>query len=107
MKQLKFLKTIFLEEKPVWYKDCSYEVVSEGNNQQGREMYKLFCEDLQLRGIDITLADNFYKVIEIEDKGIKIQEKESEKTELTEDKKDEPSKPISKSKSTKNKKITK
>lgn len=65
MKQLKFLKTISCEGKPVWYKDCCYEVVSEGANAQGREMYKLFCEDLKLRGIDISLADNFYKVIEI------------------------------------------
>lgn len=68
MKQLKFLKTIACEGKPVWYKDCIYEVVDEGSNLQGREMYKLFCEDLKLRGIDKILADNFYKVIEIEDK---------------------------------------
>lgn len=59
MKQLKFLKTISLEGRPIWYKDCSYEVVGEGNN-----MYKLFCEDLQLRGIDNILEDNFYKVLE-------------------------------------------
>ncbi|MFR3182215.1 MAG: hypothetical protein ACLTPN_01150 [Clostridia bacterium] len=59
MKQLKFLKTISLEGRPIWYKDCSYEVISEGNN-----MYKLFCEDLQLRGIDNILEDNFYKVLE-------------------------------------------
>ncbi len=68
MKQLKFLKTIACEGKPVWYKDCVYEVVDEGSNLQGREMYKLFCEDLKLRGIDKILADNFYKVIEIKDK---------------------------------------
>lgn len=68
MKQLKFLKTIACEGKPVWYKDCIYEVVDEGSNLQGREIYKLFCEDLKLRGIDKILADNFYKVIEIEDK---------------------------------------
>lgn len=68
MKQLKFLKTISCDGKPVWYKDCLYQVVEEGTNQQGRGMYKLFCEDLQFRGIDTSLTDKFYKVIEIEDK---------------------------------------
>lgn len=68
MKQLKFLKTISCDGKPIWYKDCCYEVISQGANAQGREMYKLFCEDLKLRGIDIVLADKFYKVIELEDK---------------------------------------
>lgn len=67
MKQLKFLKTISLEGKPIWYKDCSYEVISEGEASQGRGMYKLFCEDLQLRGIDTILEDNFYRVIEVQD----------------------------------------
>ena len=66
MKQLKFLKTISLEGKPIWYKDCSYEVISEGEASQGRGMYKLFCEDLQLRGIDTILEDNFYRVIEVQ-----------------------------------------
>ncbi len=66
MKQLKFLKTISLEGKPIWYKDCSYEVISEKEASQGRGMYKLFCEDLQLRGIDTILEDNFYRVIEIQ-----------------------------------------
>jgi hypothetical protein len=67
MKQLKFLKTISLEGKPIWYKDCSYEVISEGEASQGRGMYKLFCEDLQLRGIDTILENNFYRVIEVQD----------------------------------------
>lgn len=67
MKQLKFLKTISIEGKPIWYKDCSYEVISEGEASQGRGMYKLFCEDLQLRGIDTILEDNFYRVIEVQD----------------------------------------
>lgn len=67
MKQLKFLKTISLEGKPIWYKDCSYDVISEGEASQGRGMYKLFCEDLQLRGIDTILEDNFYRVIEVQD----------------------------------------
>ena len=65
MKQLKFLKTISLEGKPIWFKDCSYEVVGEGQNQNGTIMYKLFCDDLQLRGIDKVLENNFYKVLEI------------------------------------------
>ena len=68
MKQLKFLKTISCDGKPIWYKDYCYEVISQGANSQGREMYKLFCEDLKLRGIDTVLADKFYKVIELEDK---------------------------------------
>ena len=68
MKQLKFLKTISCEGRPIWYKDCCYDVKCEGANSQGREMYKLFCEDLQFRGIDVALADKFYKIIELEDK---------------------------------------
>ena len=68
MKQLKFLKTISCDGRPIWYKDCCYDVKSMGANSQGREMYKLFCEDLQFRGIDVALADKFYKVIELEDK---------------------------------------
>ena len=68
MKQLKFLKTISCDGRPIWYKDCYYDVKSMGANSQGREMYKLFCEDLQFRGIDVALADKFYKVIELEDK---------------------------------------
>lgn len=68
MKQLKFLKTVSCDGKPVWYKGCLYQVTSEGTNNQGREMYKLFCEDLKLRGIDKSLVNNFYQVIEIEDK---------------------------------------
>ena len=81
MKQLKFMKTITLEGKPIWYKDCIYDVVGEGANSQGREMYKLFCEDLMLRGIDAILADKFYKIIEIEDK-------KEEKVEVKNDKKE-------------------
>lgn len=68
MKQLKFLKTISCDDKPIWYKDCCYEVISQGANSQGREMYKLFCEDLKLRGIDSALTNKFYRVIELEDK---------------------------------------
>ncbi len=81
MKQLKFMKTITLEGKPIWYKDCIYDVVGEGANAQGREIYKLFCEDLTLRGIDAILADKFFKIIEIEDK-------KEEKIEVKNDKKE-------------------
>lgn len=107
MKQLKFLMNVSCDGKLVWYKDCCYEVISEGANAQGREMYKLFCEDLQLRGIDTALADRFYKVIEIEDKQIKVLEKEQKKIELVEEDKKEEIKPVPKSKSAKKKKSTK
>lgn len=60
MKQLKFLKTIALEGKPIWYKDCCYEVISESD-----KIYKLFSEDLQLRGIDKVLENTFFTPINI------------------------------------------
>lgn len=63
MKQIKFLKNIYMEGKPIWYKDCIYEVVSESYNSQGRLIYKLFCEDFGLRGIDNILENNFYIII--------------------------------------------
>lgn len=79
MKQLKFLKNITFEGKAIWYKDCIYEVISEGANGQGREIYKLFCEDLKVRGIDTSLANNLYTVIEIqEEKKEEITEKINE-----------------------------
>lgn len=58
MKQLKFLKTIALEGKPIWYKDCCYEIISESD-----KIYKLFSEDLQLRGIDKILENDFFILI--------------------------------------------
>lgn len=61
MKQLKFLKTIALEGKPIWYKDCCYEVIFESD-----KIYKLFSEDLQLRGIDKVLENTFFIPINIE-----------------------------------------
>lgn len=64
MKQLKFLKTISYEGKPVWYKDHIYQVISEGANSEGRLMYKLICEDLVVRGIDYYLSNRFFEVIE-------------------------------------------
>lgn len=76
MKQLKFLKTISCEGKPIWYQNCSYEVISEGASTQGRQMYKLFCEDLKLRGIDANLANNFFKVIEMPEQEIKEENNE-------------------------------
>lgn len=68
MKQLKFLTNISCEGKPVWYKDHIYEVIGEGVNRQGTSIYKLICEDLQARGIDTTLENKMFKVIELEDK---------------------------------------
>lgn len=81
MKQLKFLKTISLESRPIWYKDCSYEVVGESNNNLGQDLYKLFCEDLQLRGIDKNLEGTFYTVIEIADKKEEVKVQKEVKTE--------------------------
>lgn len=74
MKQLKFLTTIFCEGKPVWYKNHIYQVLSEGVNGSGRAMYKLICEDLVPRGIDVCLSNKMYEVIEIEE-----EKKEEEK----------------------------
>ena len=68
MKQLKFLTNISCEGKPVWYENHIYEVIGEGANGQGRPIYKLICEDLQARGIDATLENKMFKVIELEDK---------------------------------------
>lgn len=68
MKQLKFLTNISCEGKPIWFKDHSYEVMSEGTNGQGNLMYKLICEDLKVRGIDTTLENRMFKIIEIKDK---------------------------------------
>lgn len=76
MKQLKFLINVSCEGKPVWYKDHIYEVMSIGTNNTKREMYKLICEDLKVRGIDTALEGKMYQIIEIEDKKeIKIEEK--------------------------------
>lgn len=68
MKQLKFLTNISCEGRPVWFKDHSYEVMSEGKNGNGNPIYKLICEDLKVRGIDITLENVMFKTIEIKDK---------------------------------------
>lgn len=91
MKQLKFLKSVYLEGKPVWYKDCIYEVVGEGVNASGRAMYKLFCEDLQLRGIDAILSNNLFQVIEKEDKKVEpiVEEKVEIKENIQEEKQEE------------------
>lgn len=63
MKQIKFLTTISLEGKPIWFKDCIYQVMSETD-----DMYKIISEDLTPRGIDKRLKEKMYKIIEIEDK---------------------------------------
>lgn len=89
MKQLKFLKTVCLESKPIWYKDCCYEVVEEGVNDSGKGLYKTFCEDLVERGIDVSVEGKLYIVINIEDK------KEEPKVEITEEKKEIKGKPKS------------
>lgn len=59
MKRLKFLSTVSLEGKPIWYKDCVYEVVREQD-----ERYDLVSEDLTLRGIDKKCENIYYRVIE-------------------------------------------
>lgn len=79
MKQLKFLKNVMLEGNPIWYRGCIYDVISVGASS-GREMYKLYCEDLTVRGIDSNLENIFYTVIEIEDK----KEKKIEEPMITE-----------------------
>ena len=76
MKQLKFLKNIYCDGKPVWYEGCCYDVVSEGLSNEGRRTYKLFCEDLKLRGIDTIVEGSIYKVIEIEEKKEEIKKTE-------------------------------
>lgn len=61
MKQLKFLKNVACNGRPIWYKDCCYEVIFENEN-----MYKIFSEDLQLRGIDKILENTFFTQINLE-----------------------------------------
>lgn len=103
MKQLKFLTNISFDGKPVWFKDHSYEVMSEGKNGQGNFMYKLICEDLKVRGIDTALEDRMFKVIEIKDKeevkgDIIIEEEKNPIEELKIEEKIENVKPITSNK---------
>lgn len=83
MKQLKFLKTVTMDGKPMWYKDCIYEVLKEGTNSQGRNLYKLYCEDLAVRGIDSMLNGIFFTVIEKEDNAVKIPEESDKKEKIS------------------------
>ena len=59
MKKIKFLKNITFDRKPIWYKDCIYDIIAETD-----DFYKLFSEDLQLRGIDKKLVGKFFEIIE-------------------------------------------
>lgn len=83
MKQLKFLKTITCDGKPVWYKDHIYQVMSEGASSEGRLMYKLICEDLVPRGIDYYLCNKLFEVIETEEEKSQKEEVKKEKTSQT------------------------
>ena len=67
MKRIKFLKNITFDRKPIWYKDCIYDILEEGVNSEGRTIYKLLSEDLQVRGIDAYLAGDFFEVVKYED----------------------------------------
>lgn len=55
MKRIRFNKTVFLEGKPVWYKNCWYNVEKEWVDN-GRTLYGLISEDLTMRGIDSQWA---------------------------------------------------
>lgn len=70
MKRIKFKKTILLDGKAVWLKDCTYDVIGEGVNNTKRRIYKLFGEDLKARGIDAAFADagKICDVFEVEEK---------------------------------------
>lgn len=77
MKQIKFLKNITLENKPIWYAGCTYECMGEFNTEKG-SMYKLISEDLIPRGIDKNFEDIDYVVLEIEEP--KKEDKKATKT---------------------------
>ena len=98
MKQLKFLTNISFDGKPVWFKDHSYEVMSEGKNGQGNFMYKLICEDLKVRGIDTALEDRMFKVIEEVKGDIIIEEEKNPIEKLKIEEKIENVKPIASNK---------
>lgn len=77
MKQLKFLKTIALDGKPIWYGGCIYDCCGEVDTEHGH-MYKLISEDLIPRGIYSLNEGKDFIIIEIEDKiENKIQEEKS------------------------------
>ena len=79
MKQIKFLTNVSLEGKPVWFKDCIYQVMGETD-----DMYKLISEDLVARGIDKNLKDKMYTLIEIKEKTEKKLTVEEKKVDLKE-----------------------
>lgn len=101
MKKVKFLKTFTFEGKPIWYKNCEYEVEREIINNIGRRVYVLMSEDLIPRGIDALFmeSNNLCVITEIENKQDKVENI------VEEEKKVE--KIISKKSSTKKRKNTK
>lgn len=82
MKQIKFLKNITLQGKPIWYGGCVYECMGEFNTEHG-SMYKLMSEDLIPRGIDKKFEDIDYIVLMIEEPKKEIKETKLEKKKTT------------------------
>lgn len=72
MKRIKFFKTIMLEGKPIWYKGLSYDIQREWINKDGKKVYGLISEDLQMRGIDAALGelDGLFVVEDSENKPV-------------------------------------
>ncbi len=58
MKKIKFLKDMYSNNTPVWYKNMTYEVLEEYE-----DTYRLFCEDMKIREIDKTLEYELFEVI--------------------------------------------
>lgn len=82
MKQIKFLKNINLNGKPIWYAGCSYECMGEFNTEAGA-MYKLISEDLIPRGIDKKFEDIDYIILEVEEQKKEVKETKVEKKKTT------------------------
>lgn len=82
MKQIKFLKNINLNGKPIWYAGCSYECMGEFNTESGT-MYKLISEDLIPRGIDKKFEDIDYIILEVEEQKKEVKETKVEKKKST------------------------
>ena len=82
MKQIKFLKNINFNGKPIWYAGCSYECMGEFNTEAGA-MYKLISEDLIPRGIDKKFEDIDYIILEVEEPKKEVKETKVEKKKTT------------------------
>jgi hypothetical protein len=67
MKQIKFLKTIALEGKPIWLGGYIYECLGESDTSYGH-MYKIISEDMIPRGIYEMSRGKDFEIIEIPDK---------------------------------------